>query len=296
MRALVLSGGGANGAFQAGVLHHVLGTHKVHYDIVAGVSVGALNGGIVSMYEKGDEASAAAHLFTEWMSIKGNSDIYEKWWWGLLPYPVPFLMKWKPSVYKTTPVKERVRERLDPEKLRASGKHFVCGAVEWGGKSEYRTWDQTHPEIVEAVLASSAFPIFFEPIEVDGRWYTDGGLRDVTPIKAAIDLGATRIDVIQAGSASLPIGENKPKGLDQMGRAINIILDEVDDSDYRTARMINHMVKHGCAMAPNHRLIELYRVKADAGLGDSLDFSPEKNRRLWEAGVNEAKDNDHLWV
>jgi len=279
MRGLVLSGGGANGAFEVGALQHLIGFKKIHYDVICGVSVGALNGAILAQYPKGKEAEAVDHLVNIWDGVCRDSDIYKKWYWGLLGL-LP--AAWKGSAYCTDPLKHIVQEHLDPARLKSSGKKFRVGGVCWN-TGEYRLWGERNADIVNGVLASSAFPLFFEDIPIDGFWYTDGGLRDITPIKAAIDLGCDRIDVIQCGGPGVKQVKGKPgivrKGLTMM----EILLDEVDTCDYEKAEMINKLVLAG-APPSGKRLIELNRLQPSGLLGDSLDFSEERKIKNMKLG------------
>ncbi len=64
-RILVLEGGGDRGAYHAGAFHELvnnLPSEEVAYDIVTGISVGALNGLALSFFEKGDEKNASKFL------------------------------------------------------------------------------------------------------------------------------------------------------------------------------------------------------------------------------------------
>ena len=51
MRGLVLSGGGANGAYEVGVLKYLIGEKNQEFDLFAGTSVGALNAGFLAQYK-----------------------------------------------------------------------------------------------------------------------------------------------------------------------------------------------------------------------------------------------------
>ncbi len=62
MRALVLSGGGAKGAYEVGALKYLLLDKETQYDIICGVSVGALNASFLSMYPLGQEKVAYQNL------------------------------------------------------------------------------------------------------------------------------------------------------------------------------------------------------------------------------------------
>lgn len=64
MKALVLSGGGGKGSYQAGAIKYLLGERRENYDIITGTSVGALNGSFLSMYSTGKEIEPANSKFT----------------------------------------------------------------------------------------------------------------------------------------------------------------------------------------------------------------------------------------
>ena len=282
MRGLVLSGGGANGAFEVGALRHIIGERHIHYDAICGVSVGALNGSILAQYFKGDEAQAFKHLETVWEQVNENDNIYRKWCGGLL-WHLPVL--WHRSIYSTKPLRKIVDKHFDGFRIRRSGKKFRVGAV-CLNTGEYQTWGERDSDLKEAVLASSSFPIFFEPIKIDGVWYTDGGLRDITPIGAAIDAGCTRIDVIQCATGHASRTQGAPNILKQIQIGLDVTLDEIDRNDYERAEMINLLVQAG---ASDKKLIELHRIRPPASLGDSLDFSKEKRQRNEALGYQLAQ-------
>jgi len=295
MYVWVLPGGGANGAYQAGVIS-VFAEQGRLPDHIVGTSVGALNGLQAAHFSKNQGAVMSKALRDLWFGLKGNSDIYKKWYLGLLPAPLPFLMGWKPSVYNTAPLQKLVRESVNLESVRSSGTKFTAVAVEWSNRSATKTWDQDSDDIVDAVIASSSFPMMFEPKKIDGVWYTDGGAREISPIKAAIDLGATKIDVIGNSPLKMPHQKGLPQGLDQIKRFADIVLDEVDRNDYREAEHINARVRCECKGDDEKwRLLDLGNVPPDHGLGDSLDFSPAKNGNLWDYGRAKGQAMMDLW-
>lgn len=81
--ALVLGGGGARGAYEAGVLygllHNTNDTSKYAYDVVSGVSAGSINGAALSIFEPGDEFNALDVLSTVWQVLT-TDDIFKNWW------------------------------------------------------------------------------------------------------------------------------------------------------------------------------------------------------------------------
>jgi len=85
-RALVLSGGGNKGAYEVGVIHgmvNLLPADDVKYDVVSGVSAGALNAAGMFIWQKGDEVRMADWLVTLWSSISFDM-IFKVWGEGVM--------------------------------------------------------------------------------------------------------------------------------------------------------------------------------------------------------------------
>ena len=75
---LVLKGGGNKGAYEAGAIYALvknLHPHEVRYDVVSGISVGALNAAHVATYPKGEELKMAEDLVQMWTDIS-QADLY----------------------------------------------------------------------------------------------------------------------------------------------------------------------------------------------------------------------------
>lgn len=293
--ALVLSGGGANGAYENGVIQGLAEAHErgeySEPDLVVGTSVGALNGSKLCEHPIGNFYDAAMAVNEEWERLRGNKDIYKPHFLGMIPSALLLALKCKMSIHNTKPLQKHVRANLDPAKLALSGRMFACNAVELGGSAGSRWFDSFDPDIVEGVLASSSFPVFFEPIKIDGKVYSDGGLRDQTPISKAISMGARRIDVVSCDHGKMSRLRSAPKGVDMIGRILKVLLDEIDTDDFLKATLINELVKADAPIAKRKgwRFVEMNLIRPDTGLGESLDFSPEKNRRLRERGLDDAR-------
>ncbi len=78
-RALVLSGGASKGDFQVGAIKYLYNEQHFYPDIIIGVSVGALNAGLLAQARRGDPTDnnrAVSQLESIWRSLRGNSDIY----------------------------------------------------------------------------------------------------------------------------------------------------------------------------------------------------------------------------
>lgn len=280
-RALVLSGGGSKGAYQAGAIKHLLADLGVQYDIVCGVSVGALNAASLAMYSHGEEKAAVEDMLNIWFTI---STPKVKKSWMPLGY---FHALWKPSLYNSQPLIDFVRSRFSVEKLCSTGKKLSVGAVSLK-TGRYHRFNENHPAIVDAVLASSAFPAMLCPIEIDGELWIDGGVRNVTPLKAAIDLGADAIDVIMTsprhGVSEFP---DKPNTIDVAARSIDFMSDEVVETDIRLAQLYNEIL--GLKQIPGKRKIDIRILRPANILGPaSLEFDHDEIARMIDLGYNDA--------
>jgi len=108
--ALVLSGGGSKGAYEAGVLHglaHSLPKEEVAYDVISGVSVGSINAAFVSLFEKGDEVKMSEELVEMYMNMT-TDEIWKEWPYGI------FRSIWKePSLLDNSPLENFLGEIIE---------------------------------------------------------------------------------------------------------------------------------------------------------------------------------------
>ena len=81
-RALAMSGGANKGSWEAGIvwgLLHYGNPDDYTYDIITGVSAGALNTGMFAVWEKGDELNMTESVSASWASIHSNQQIFTTW-------------------------------------------------------------------------------------------------------------------------------------------------------------------------------------------------------------------------
>lgn len=286
MRALVLSGGGARGAYQAGAIRFLMGTAELDYDIISGISVGALNGAHVAQYRSGYQRDAAMDLVEMWRSIEGNGSVYKKWFMGRLA------ALWKTSVYNSQPLEQMVHDHIDQQKILASGKRLSVGAValETG---EYRTWNDVSADILPAVLASSAFPGMLCPVTLDGKTWVDGGLREVSPVTDAIELGASVIDVVINHPLELPEKGSPEHVVDMLPRIFETMTSETTRNDIERVELYNELRVHNTM--PDKRHIHLNVLEpSEVVIQNALDFDPTKIEDNIKMGYYEA--SQQTWV
>jgi NTE family protein len=293
MKALVLSGGGAKGSYQIGALKYLLGERGENYDIITGTSVGALNGAFLSMFSSGNELDAIKGLEKLWLGID-SPKIWKKWYWGLLgilPVVLPWWLGGRTSAYSTAPLRNLVDKYLNPKAVASSGKILRIGAVDLDSGVR-QVWDEKDlAHIKKAVLASSSFPLFFEPVEIAGRLYTDAGVREICPIEDAIRAGADEIHLIATGPVEVTTNlDRKGSGITFGQRIIDIMSSEVEYWDVKAVELYNALYKAKHPLAVGKSLVKMKVLcPKQVILDNSLDFSPEKITTNISLGYTDAK-------
>ena len=182
LNILQLSGGGQNGAFGAGLLKgwRESGT-RPEFDMVTGVSTGALLATHAFLGTPADDA-VLEELFTQ---ITANDIFYKEGALGVVLGGYPSLLNTAPlAALLEKHITEEVLARVAAEQDK--GRRLLVGTT----NLDYnRTWvwslgaiaKQGGPEALEryrkVLLASSAFPIMFPPVSIDGHLFADGAVR-----------------------------------------------------------------------------------------------------------------------
>lgn len=283
MRALVLSAGSSKGAFQAGALQHILGELQINYDIFCGVSAGAINCAFLSMFKSGEEKKAALQLKKMWLSID-NSKIYKK------HFPFGRLHAlWGKSIYDSSPLNKLIRQYLSLDKIRENGRKVTAGTVSLSS-GKYTIFDETSDHFIDAVIAGASFPGIFEPVSFLGQLWTDGGIKEMSSIKKAIELGATVIDVIIT-SPQTRINHfiKNPTVVDILKRSFDLSTDKIMANDIEKVQMHNLLAEFGVA---DKKYVKINILRPEVNLiDDLLDFNPDKIKNMIKIGYNNAVRN-----
>lgn len=279
MKALVFSGGGAKIHYHVGVARTLLNADG-DYQLFAGVSAGAIVAAYLAQFPRGGEVTAVHQLEAMTRRIT-DDDVFKAWPLGRVQG------LWKHSFYSTAPLRELLRRELDPEAVRQSGRQLRIGAVALED-SRFAVFTEHCPDLRAAVLASSAFPGFLEPVKIGEHTFVDGGVRTYTPISTAIDAGATEIDiVIAAPTDPNPLTAPAKKTLPIMLRAFDIMNDEISDKDLRLAELYNRLVKLGAC--PDKKLLKLRVIRPRTELGiETWDFGSKNAAKVRERGALDA--------
>ncbi len=292
-RALVLSGGGARGAYEAGVLRYILEVlpqslgHAPRLDIICGTSVGAINGAWLAATL--DEPVYSARRMEElWRSLKFSrmvqlsySELFRSFRRSILDPRMPRRLRSRVrnrsgGVLKTSFFDRLVGGEVPFQRIARNLKRGVLESVSVSATELFtgRTtvfvqsarpvppWTRdprqiaiSGPLTLTQVMASAAIPVLFPAVRIDDHWYSDGGLRQNTPISPALRLGADRVLIIAlrrrsleerlepSQTASLP--EEHPNPAFVLGKLLDALLLDPLDYDLDVLFRINAILEYG---------------------------------------------------
>lgn len=196
--AFVLSGGASLGSIQVGMLLG-LAEAGIVPDLIVGTSVGAINGGWVASRPDIAGIGALANL---WRSLSRDDVFPTRPIVGLLGF-----LGWRSNLVPDKGLRRLLADHLKFSRLEDAPipLHVVATDVLSGQDVLLSSGDA-----VDAIVASSAIPAIFPPVNINGRDLMDGGVVNNTPLSHAIALGADLVWVLPTGySCALP---ESPKG------------------------------------------------------------------------------------
>lgn len=277
--AIVLTGGGARGAYQVGVLKalaEITEKKPVAFPVITGVSVGAIN---------------AAALASNFDDFKYSVRLIEKFWRKLHIKDVldarittvllngfrMFLSEFFPvfrrntpkSLFENDPLRQSILKGLDFSSISRSivekelySIGITCSGYSSGNAktffeaaSNVPDWQRERREgkrghlTVDHVMASSALPLLFPAVKINNEYFGDGSLRLTSPLAPSIHLGGTRLlivgtrDIIQATSLEEGTVSQYPTVGDLTGYALDTIFHDNLDADIERLQRINQTLK-----------------------------------------------------
>jgi len=235
-RVLVLQGGGALGAYQAGV-YEILAARNLAPNWVAGISIGAINAALIAGNPP-ERRVERLHAF--WDTVTSSPSQWH------VPFALPEHLRsvlndanatmgallglpgfFRPripgapfqpagsasalSYYDTDPLRVTLEQLVDFDRVNSGATRLSVGAVNvCSGNFAY--FDTAHQKVdVRHIMASAALPPGFPPVEIDGQWYWDGGLVSNTPLQYVLDQprsGRTLAFQVDLFVASGPMPQN----------------------------------------------------------------------------------------
>jgi len=337
--ALVMSGGGARAAYQVGMLRWLARRHpNLHVPILTGVSAGAINAAFLAAHS--DEFSARVERLSALWSNLTAEEVFRVDTISLARNVLRLGLKLVSGGLITTP---RPRSAVDTKPLRSllevalaasngsipgieenlkrgslravaitTSSYTTGQSITWVQGSGIPQWDRAQRKSINAtlkvrhVMASAALPIFFPAIQIDGRWYGDGGMRLTAPLSPAVHLGADRILAISTrcqrslSEAEQPAVTTYPPPAQIIGSLFNAVFLDLFDADALQMERVNGVLD---SLPPERREalrnIQLVVVRPSRDLGK---LANEYEARLPGAfrfmtrglGTRETRSNDLL--
>lgn len=272
-----MQGGGARGAYHVGVIKaiaEITACRMSPFQIVCGSSVGAINAASVAMTSL-DFQTGAARLEALWRSLRSAS-IYDA-------RPLPVL--WKSSRWAMTlvlghlgvrmngglldysPLHDLLKREFSQKHLRRAIKskalHALCITTSsyttgtsdtfFQGDETIMPWTRARRRgeratiLPEHILASSALPLAFAPVRLNGGYFGDGALRSTSPLSPAIRTGADRILVVATRDGFVGSGKDgkvrpSPSIGEILGHALDILFNDNLEADVERTARINHTI------------------------------------------------------
>lgn len=310
---LVLQGGGALGAYQAGV-YQALHEAGIEPDWVIGTSIGAINGALIA----GNTAEHRLDRLREfWKRVEQASPYASAaiMAYGIRAFFVPRLPAFggvhaqvgldRASYYSTAPLRSTLAELVSLECLNAKHMRLTVGAVSVR-TGAMRYFDSRERALgIDHVMASGALPPAFPAVRIDGEAYWDGGVYSNTPIEAVLDDNPRRDSVIFGVNVWQPSGAEPQSIWQAMGRQKDIQYASRADSHIARQKQI-HRLRHVIRELTQHLSPEKQRELKELsswGCGTTMhvvrllapsldsedylkdiDFTPAGIRTRWEAG------------
>ncbi|KAF3997239.1 patatin-like phospholipase family protein [Glaciimonas immobilis] len=299
---LVLQGGGALGAYQAGV-YQAMHEHNMTPDWVVGTSIGAINAAIIAGNSRDLRLSRLKEF---WDSVSHNDlvdmakvpDAVRKssTWWTTVDTVlrgVPGFFKPRPlnpfalglpveperaSFYDTSPLSDTLTRLLDLDFLNCPDSIRLTVSAMKVTSGELVCFDSEQRKIgVEHVMASGALPPGFAPVRVDGDLYWDGGLYSNTPLEIVLDDQDDRPDKPRVDTICVMVDlwsaeGDEPRTLDEVETRQKDVTFASRSQRHIDNYLLNHQLRR-TARALYDKLPVEERSKADmkqfAGLADT---------------------------
>lgn len=303
--AVVLTGGGARGAYQVGLLRYVARRFpELHFPVLVGTSAGALNATHLAQHQ-GTLSEAVESLAGIWRSVTAEQ-VFRVDALSLTRNTGRWLRRLVSGggsgesntrgLVDTDPMREMLERVLSPEegklpgveenirrgRLRAlavSTTNYTTGdSIVWVQGREIEMWERPKRRAiqtdisVEHVMASAALPIFFPAVRIGSHWYGDGGIRLTAPLSPALHLGARRILTIATRhrprvEPGVPQIRGYPPPAQVLGVLYNsIFLDLIDQDAVRLERVNRLLAKIPPDEREGNRIVDLLVIRPSQDL------------------------------
>ena len=276
----MLTGGGARAAYQVGLLRGIAKHFPdLHFQIVTGVSAGAINAIFLAAHE-GTLPEKTSALSDLWCELECKH-IFRFDYRSILPFRSALASifprkRWSHprGVVDTSPLRELLTRVLNTRPhcpIRGIARNIENGwlhsvalmtldyntgqSVRWVQGDSRDSFDGPNRRAVETeltlehVLASAALPFVFPAVRLGHEWHGDGGIRLAAPLSPAVQLGASRVIAMSTGyqrtadEASTPTVSGYPPTAQILNQLVNAIFLDVIDEDVARMERMNDLLR-----------------------------------------------------
>lgn len=264
---LVLSGGGAKGAYEAGVVKALIDA-QIKFNVIAGTSVGGLNATLIAANQIDDlikvweEKVTNESVFVLHPQLKLNPFAFLLPAFLLIKKVVKILSRLS-SLGDSSPLRNLVKEVINMNKLKGSGNRLILTGtnLQTGDEETFiktedgkffikrRDWikevkDKDFEKMaISSILATSAIPVAFKPEVISSYQYIDGGVGNNTPLMNAIEAGCKDIFSILVKPPQRTPLDTQFDSLASIGaRTLEIFLENTTEEDFQRAELINNVI------------------------------------------------------
>jgi NTE family protein len=268
---LVFQGGGALGAYQAGV-YQALHEAEIEPDWIIGTSIGAINASLIAGNERENRLERLQEFWrrmrrkelwsrSRWPSVADTANYWTTLLGGIPgffePNPLAFfgshirLGADAAGFYSTAPLEKTLNELVDFSLITRCKPRLTVGAAHVR-TSEMRYFDSRTSEITARhIMASGALPPAFPPVRIDGELYWDGGILSNTPTEAIFEDDPRRNSLIFAVHMWNPTGAEP--------ETIWEVLNRHKDIQY-SSRVASHIARQRQVHKLRHVVSELVKL------------------------------------
>ncbi|MBM4340073.1 MAG: hypothetical protein FJ110_11045 [Deltaproteobacteria bacterium] len=309
-RALVLSGGGAKGAFTAGVIKYLMIELNLNFDLVVGTSTGALIAPLVASRD-------IANLVHFYEDVEQQDILKDR------PDLLAFLFS--DALNDTKPLESLITrffgdrrryKRLiqSPTEIFVTVVNMQTGEIEYGNQHQ-----DSKPTLLKKILASACVPVMMPPVKIGKHQYVDGGVKEIAPFSKAIDEGATHIVSVILSPDPVhrePARKEFTSTMEILKRSLELLTEEIVDNDLKVATVYSEAIRYLDQIKTNakeklgltdsqirklfaglenpfqgKRIVGITTIRPDDELVDSsLNFDPDKMREMVDKGYKKAKE------
>ncbi len=304
---LVLTGGGARAAYQVGLVRHLAKRlPEFHFDVLTGVSAGAINASFLASHT-GSAEEATEELMRTWLDLTPDH-VFRDDGWSLGKMVLRWLLnlasgglRYRPQVrglVDTSPLGSHLAnvlgvETADGRVLPGIAKNLARGrldavavtTVEWStGQTvtwvqgrDIETWERPKRRSERAlltldhVLASASLPLIFPAVRIGDAWHGDGGVRLTSPLSPALHLGCDRLIAVSTRHEPLApraAAAAYPPPAQFAGVLLNaVFLDQLDQDANRMELVNGLLARLPQSERGSLRLVDLVLLRPSEDLG-----------------------------